>query len=110
MKPSGLIPEHDAAINHGRAAPNSRARLVLPNHFAFIRRQAIKVMITAADKNLPVIIDRTAPDADVFIGSPEMSTFSHKVPNQLAGLGLVTPHDTVFRRRVDHAVDDCRRW
>src|SRR6476620_6580110 len=109
MNPSGLITEHDAAIDDGRGAPDSRARLVLPNHFAFIRRQAIKVVITAADINLPVVIDRTAPDTDVFARGTEMSTVSHKAPNQLAGLGLVTPHDTVFRRSVDHAVDDCRR-
>src|SRR5581483_1633465 len=106
---AGFVPEHDAAVNHRTGSPNRAVRFVLPDHFAFVRAQAVHVVIARVDVNAIVDDDRTGPDADVFAGDIEMSAFGNEIPNPLAGVGFVAADDAIFRRGVNVSADDGRR-
>src|ERR1043166_4480596 len=104
MNPTGLVSEDDAAIADRRGSPEGPARLKLPNYFAFIRRQAIEVTIAGPNIDLSVGVNWTGPDADVFARVAEMSTISHKIPNQLAAVGFIATHDAVLGSSVNKAI------
>src|ERR1041385_1495419 len=109
VNPSGLVAKHHAPIDDGRGPPDWSARLIFPNHFAFIRGPAIEITIARADINLPVRIDRAGPNADVLARMTEAPAFGDEIPNQFAVVCFVTTHDAIFSSGVDHAVRDGRR-
>src|SRR5882672_12732544 len=96
MHPSGFVAKNYPAIDYRRTAPDRTARLILPNHFALVRGQAIEVMVAAADVDLSVPHDRAGPNANVFTGPAQMGAVSSEVPNQLARFLLVAADHSIF--------------
>src|SRR5215831_9994200 len=109
MNPTSLITKHDAAVNNRGRAPDRTAGLVLPNNFAFVGGQAIKVMIASPDIDLSIEKGRAGPDSNMLARNAWMSAIGFDLPNQLTTVLSITAYDTVFGSGVYESASDCRR-